>query len=75
MKKISLKSVVKGIAMRSVYAAGFCYGIGKHVVNKINSKDAAEEVEESLNELLTSSHTIYDNPENMAILSGKEDTL
>lgn len=34
MKKINFKSVVKGIVMSPVYAAGFVYGIGKHIVNR-----------------------------------------
>jgi hypothetical protein len=71
MKKISLKSVAKGIVLSPVYIAGFCYGVGQHVVNKINSRQAVDEVEEKP----TNCRTIYDNPETMAILSGKEDTL
>lgn len=50
MKKINFKSVVKGVVLSPVYVTGFCYGICKHVADKINSKDAAEEVQEKLDQ-------------------------
>lgn len=39
MKKINVKSVLKTAALSPVYAAGFVYGCGKFIANKMNRKN------------------------------------
>ena len=38
MKKINVKSVLKTAALSPVYAAGFVYGCGKFIANKMSRK-------------------------------------
>ena len=122
MKKIN--SILTAIVLNPVYAAGFVYEIGKHVVNKFrqqesesndnpavgvvreiiadvahhyNNENTDPQLQESVDRARELSvpeeniihnndeldavlnngrgRTIYDNPDNVNILSGKEDTL